>query len=73
VVTRRFAVSKDGTKVPLNIIHRKGLALDGSHPTLLTGYGGYDISLTPVNYPGAIRSVAGARRGVRGSQSARRR
>jgi prolyl oligopeptidase len=50
VVTRRFAVEKDGTKVPLNIIHRKGLALNGSHPTLLTGYGGYDISLTP-NYP----------------------
>jgi prolyl oligopeptidase len=50
VVTRRFAVEKDGTKVPLNIIHRKGLALDGSHPTLLTGYGGYNISLTP-NYP----------------------
>jgi len=50
VVTRRYAVSKDGTKVPLNIIHRKGLALDGSHPALLTGYGGYNISLTP-NYP----------------------
>jgi prolyl oligopeptidase len=50
VATRRYAVSKDGTKVPLNIIHRKGLALDGSHPTLLTGYGGYDVSLTP-NYP----------------------
>ncbi len=50
VVTRRFAISKDGAKVPLNIIHRKGLALDGSHPTLLTGYGGYDISLTPT-YP----------------------
>jgi prolyl oligopeptidase len=50
VVTRRFVVEKDGTKVPLNIIHRKGLALDGSHPALLTGYGGYDISLTP-SYP----------------------
>jgi prolyl oligopeptidase len=47
VMTRRFAVSKDGTKVPLNIIHRKGMALDGSHPTLLTGYGGYDVSLPP--------------------------
>jgi prolyl oligopeptidase len=50
VVTRHFVGEKDGTKVPLNIIHRKGLALDGSHPTMLTGYGGYDISLTP-NYP----------------------
>ena len=47
VMTRRVAVSKDGTKVPLNIIHRKGMALDGSHPTLLTGYGGYDVSLPP--------------------------
>jgi len=50
VVSRRFAVSKDGTKIPLNIIHKKGVTLDGSHPTLLTGYGGYNISLTP-NYP----------------------
>ena len=49
-VVRRFAVSKDGTKIPLNIIHRKGIALDGSHATLLTGYGGYNISLTP-HYP----------------------
>jgi prolyl oligopeptidase len=51
VVVRRFAVSKDGTKVPLNIIYRKGMALDGSHPTVLTGYGGFDISITP-NYLG---------------------
>jgi len=50
VVTRSFAVSKDGTKVPLNVIHSKGLALDGSHPTLLTGYGGYGVSMTP-HYP----------------------
>jgi prolyl oligopeptidase len=50
VVARRFVVEKDGTKVPLNIIHRKGLALDGSHPVLLTGYGGYGVSLTP-GYP----------------------
>ncbi len=47
VVVRRFAISKDRTKIPLNIIHRKGLALDGSHPVILTGYGGYDASLTP--------------------------
>lgn len=50
VVTRRLVVEKDGTKVPLNIIYRKGLALDGSHPLLLTGYGGYGVSLTP-GYP----------------------
>ncbi len=46
-VVREFATSKDGTQVPLNIIRRKGLELDGSHPTLLTGYGGYGISLSP--------------------------
>jgi prolyl oligopeptidase len=46
-VTRDFAVSKDGTKIPLNIIHKKGIALDGSHPTILYGYGGFGISETP--------------------------
>jgi len=47
-VTREFATSKDGTKVPLNIISRKGTNLDGNNPTVLYGYGGYNISLTPV-------------------------
>jgi prolyl oligopeptidase len=46
-VVREFAVSKDGTRVPLNIIRKKGLALDGSHPTLLNAYGGYSVSLGP--------------------------
>jgi prolyl oligopeptidase len=46
-VVREFAASKDGTQVPLNIVRRKGLALDASHPLLLTGYGGYGISMTP--------------------------
>ena len=46
-VVREFAVSKDGTKVPLNIIRKKGVKLDGANPTLLYGYGGYGISLTP--------------------------
>jgi prolyl oligopeptidase len=46
-VTRDFAVSKDGTKIPLNIIHKKGIALDGTHPTILYGYGGYGLSETP--------------------------
>ena len=46
-VIRDFAVSKDGTKIPLNIIHQKGIALDGSHPTILNGYGGYGLSETP--------------------------
>src|SRR5688572_31024593 len=39
--------SKDGTKVPLNIIKRKGARLNGDIPTILTGYGGYGISMTP--------------------------
>jgi prolyl oligopeptidase len=46
-VVRGFATSKDGTQVPLNIVRRKGITLDGSHPVLLTGYGGYGVSLTP--------------------------
>jgi prolyl oligopeptidase len=50
---REFVISKDGTKVPLNIIRRKGLVLDGSHPTLLTGYGGYGVSQSPF-YPGPL-------------------
>jgi prolyl oligopeptidase len=46
-VVREFATSKDGTRVPLNILRRKGTKLDGSHPTILYGYGGYEISETP--------------------------
>jgi prolyl oligopeptidase len=46
-VTREFAISKDGTRVPLNIMHRKGMKLDGNNPTLLYGYGGYGISMSP--------------------------
>lgn len=46
-VTRDFATSKDGTKVPLNIIFRKGMKRDGQNPTLLYGYGGYGISMSP--------------------------
>jgi prolyl oligopeptidase len=46
-VVRVFAQSKDGTKVPLNIIRRKSTRLDGSNPTILYGYGGYSISLSP--------------------------
>jgi prolyl oligopeptidase len=46
-VVRDFAVSKDGTRVPINIIRRKGAKLDGRNPVLLTGYGGYGISLQP--------------------------
>ncbi len=46
-VVREFATSKDGTKVPLNIMRKKGLKLDGNNPTILYGYGGYGINLTP--------------------------
>ncbi len=42
-----FATSRDGTRVPVFITLRKGLALDGSHPAMLDGYGGFDISTTP--------------------------
>jgi prolyl oligopeptidase len=44
---REFATSKDGTRIPMTILLRKGTKLDGSNPTLLYGYGGYSISLTP--------------------------
>jgi prolyl oligopeptidase len=46
-VVRDYATSKDGTRVPLNIIRRKNITLDSKNPTLLTGYGGYGISLKP--------------------------
>ena len=46
-VVRGFATSKDGTKIPVSIIRRKGIKLDGTNPTLLYGYGGYGISQTP--------------------------
>lgn len=42
-----FYTSKDGTKVPMIITHKKGLKLDGKNPTIVYGYGGFNISLTP--------------------------
>jgi prolyl oligopeptidase len=46
-VRREFATSKDGTRVPMNIVMRKGTKLDGTNPAFLTAYGGYSISITP--------------------------
>lgn len=42
-----WATSKDGTKVPYFVIHKKDMALDGKNPTLLYGYGGFEIPMTP--------------------------
>ncbi|MDO4709490.1 MAG: prolyl oligopeptidase family serine peptidase [Pseudomonadota bacterium] len=52
-VEQHFAASKDGTRVPYFMVHKKGMKLDGSNPTLLYGYGGFEISLTP-GYSGTI-------------------
>jgi prolyl oligopeptidase len=42
-----FYTSKDGTKIPMIITHKKGVKLDGKNPTILYGYGGFNVSLTP--------------------------
>ncbi|HEY2962591.1 MAG TPA: prolyl oligopeptidase family serine peptidase [Pyrinomonadaceae bacterium] len=49
-----FFSSKDGTKVPMFITHKKGLKLDGNNPTYLYGYGGFNISLTPAFSVGSL-------------------
>ncbi|WP_215395635.1 prolyl oligopeptidase family serine peptidase [Rheinheimera oceanensis] len=50
-----FYSSKDGTKVPMIISYKKGLKRDGSNPTMLYGYGGFNVSLTPAfNIPNAV-------------------
>jgi prolyl oligopeptidase len=63
--------SRDGTKVPMFVTHRRGLALDGARPTLLTGYGGFNVSITPGFNPaaawwveqGGVHAVANLRGG----------
>ena len=46
-VDQYFATSKDGTKIPYFVVHPKDMKLDGSNPTLLTAYGGFEVSETP--------------------------
>ena len=46
-VVREWAVSRDGTRVPISVLRHRGARLDGSNPTLLYGYGGYGLSLEP--------------------------
>ncbi len=53
VIEQHFATSKDGTRVPYFVVHDKAMKLDGSNPTLLYGYGGFEISLTP-SYSGGM-------------------
>ncbi len=59
-VKQVFYPSKDGTKIPMFLVYRKGLALDGTAPALLTGYGGFKVSLTPQF---SARAVVFAERG----------
>ncbi len=71
-VQQEWYHSKDGTRVPMFVVHKKGLKKDGHNPTLLTGYGGFNISLTPefdsANYlwleHGGIYAVANLRGGA---------
>ncbi len=70
-VVREFAVSKDGTKVPVNIMMPDNVERDGTNPLVLNGYGGYGVSLTPSFVPtrivllesGCIYAVANLRGG----------
>lgn len=70
-VVREMCASKDGTKVPINILRRKGTKLDGNNPTLLYGYGGYSVSITPRFQPkyrpwleaGGVLAIANLRGG----------
>jgi prolyl oligopeptidase len=54
LVTQLFATSDDGVRIPIFVTHRRDVVLDGSNPTLLYGYGGFDISLTPMFSPSRI-------------------
>jgi prolyl oligopeptidase len=62
-VSQHFTASLDGTRIPYFQVAPKGLELDGSHPTLLTGYGGFEVSLLPC-YSGVLGHAWLARGGV---------
>ncbi len=47
IITQQEALSRDGTRVPYFVIRKNGIAMDSSHPTLLYGYGGFEVSQTP--------------------------
>jgi prolyl oligopeptidase len=61
VVEQKDATSKDGTKIPFFIVHRQGMKLDGSNPTLLGAYGGFEVANTP--YYSATTGAAWLERG----------
>ena len=62
-VVQHEATSPDGTKVPYFLVHKKGLKLDGSNPTLLYAYGGFQVSMTP-SYSGTMGKLWLERGGV---------
>jgi len=70
-VQQKWYTSKDGTEVSIFLVHKKGLELDGDNPTILYGYGGFNISLTPffsaTMYPwyenGGVYAIANLRGG----------
>lgn len=53
--TQMLYTSKDGTRIPMIISHKKGIVLDGKNPTILYGYGGFNVSLTP-SFSGVMAS-----------------
>jgi hypothetical protein len=70
-VEQREAISKDGTKVPYFQVGRAGMKTDGKNPTLLYGYGGFEIALTPGYHAARRCGLAGARRHLRSGQHPR--
>lgn len=59
VVQQEWCSSKDGTRIPLFLIHKPNIELNGENPTLLAGYGGFNVSLSPVFSPLAVAWVDG--------------